>query len=83
MDRCIMATTNERVSILETKVDSIKEDLGVLRQENRDDHNKVMDKLDNLRDLKNYVLGFLAFAGVVIAWIATHIDWHALLANAS
>ena len=83
MDGCIMATTNERVSVLETKVDGIKEDLSVLRQENRDDHGAVMAKLDNLRDLKNYVLGFLAFAGVVVAWIATHIDWQALLTNAS
>jgi hypothetical protein len=78
-----MATTNERVSVLETKVDGIRVDIHSMRQENRDDHDKVMSKLDNLRDLKNYVLGFLAFAGVVVAWIATHIDWHALLANAS
>lgn len=77
-----MSTTNERVSVLETKVDGIKEDLTVLRKENRDDHDKVMAKLDNLRDLKNYVLGFLALAGVIAAWIVAHIDWHQVLTNA-
>ena len=73
---------NERVSVLETKVDGIKEDLTVLRHENREDHNKVMQKLDNLRDLKNYLLGFLALAGMIIAWIVAHVDWHSLLTNA-
>ena len=29
-----MSTTNERVSVLETKVDGIKQDLSVLRKEN-------------------------------------------------
>ena len=77
-----MSTTNERVSVLETKVDGIKQDLSVLRKENREDHDKVMAKLDNLRDLKNYVLGFLALAGVIAAWIVTHIDWHQVLTNA-
>jgi hypothetical protein len=76
-----MASTNERVSVLETKVDGIKEDLTVLRKENRDDHNQVMAKLDNLRDLKNYILGFLALAGVIAAWIVAHADWAAILTN--
>jgi len=78
----MMSTTNERVSVLETKVDGIKEDLTILRKENREDHDKVMAKLDNLRDLKNYVLGFLALAGVIAAWIVAHADWSAILTNA-
>lgn len=75
-------TVVERVSVLETKVDSMREDITILRKENRDDHNKVMEKLDNLRDLKNYVLGFLALAGVIVAIIANSIDWHKLLEHA-
>lgn len=66
---------NERVAILETKVDDIKEDLSVLRKENRDDHNLVMAKLDRLNDVKNYWLGGVALVGPVIAFAAAHIDW--------
>ena len=77
-----MATTNERVSVLETKVDGIKEDLSILRKENREDHDRVMNKLDNLMDLKNYVLGVCGLAGVILTWIVTQVDWHELLANA-
>lgn len=77
-----MATTNERVSVLETKVDAMRNDLTVLRKENRDDHAVVMNKLDTLMDLKNYFLGASAVALAVLAWIATQIDWHQLLTNA-
>ena len=78
-----MATTNERVSVLETKVDGIKEDLSILRRENREDHDRVMNKLDNLRDLKNYVLGFLALGGIIVTWIVTQIDWPTVIAHAT
>ena len=77
-----MATTNERVSVLETKVDGIKEDLTVLRKENRDDHAVVMGKLDSLMDLKNYARGAVAVVVVLLGWIVTHVDWHQLLSNA-
>jgi hypothetical protein len=77
-----MPTTNERVSVLETKVDGIKEDLTVLRKENREDHAIVMSKLDSLMNLKNYARGALAVTAVLLGWIVTHIDWHQLLANA-
>ena len=70
-----MATTNERVSILETKVDGIREDLSELRKENRDDHDKVMQKLDRLEGIKNYWLGGIAIIGPMIAYAAAHIDW--------
>jgi len=77
-----MSTTNERVSVLETKVDGIKEDLHILRKENREDHDRVMTKLDTLTDLKNYILGACAVAGVITAWIVTQVDWHTLIAHA-
>jgi hypothetical protein len=77
-----MASTNERVSVLETKVDDIKVDLSILRQENREDHGKVMAKLDNLRDLKNYIMGATAIAAALVGWIATQVDWHFLFNNA-
>jgi hypothetical protein len=70
-----MATTNERVSILETKVDGIREDLGELRKENRQDHDRVMQKLDRLEGIKNYWLGGIAIIGPMIAYAAAHIDW--------
>ena len=65
----------ERVAILETKVDDLKESVTVMREENREDHGKVMAKLDNLRDLKNYILGAAAIAAVLLGWISTQIDW--------
>ena len=74
-----MATTNERVSVLETKVDAMREDITIMRKENRDDHAKVMEKLDNLRDLKNYALGFLALGGVIVSIIAYNVDWHKII----
>jgi hypothetical protein len=73
---------NERVAVLETKMDSMHEDLTVLRRENREDHAVVMNKLDTLMDLKNYVLGASAVALAVLAWIATQVDWQQLLTNA-
>lgn len=73
---------NERVAVLETKVDGIREDLTVLRKENREDHDKVMTKLDNLMDLKNYVLGACALAGVIIVWIVSQVDWPSVITHA-
>ena len=75
MNMATKPNVTERVAILETKVDDIKVDLSILRQENREDHGKVMAKLDNLTDLKNYILGATAVAAVLLGWIATQIDW--------
>ena len=66
----------ERVAVLETKMDDLKESVNIMREENREDHGKVMAKLDNLRDLKNYVLGATAIGAALLGWIATQIDWH-------
>lgn len=76
------STNNERISVLETKVDAIKEDVQEMRKENREDHAVVIERLDKLTDLKNYILGGCAFAGAIITIIATQVDWHSLLAHA-
>jgi hypothetical protein len=73
---------NERVAVLETKMDSMHEDLTVLRRENREDHAVVMNKLDTLMDLKNYILGACALAGIILTWVATQVDWHTVIAHA-
>lgn len=77
-----MPTTNERVSILETKVDGLKEDITTMRKENREDHARVIDRLERLQDLKNYALGFLALLGIILTWIAVNIDWRELITHA-
>ena len=74
-----MATTNERVAILETKVDDLKEDITLMRKENREDHATVIKKLERIESVKNYWLGALALIGPIIAFIVAHIDWKELL----
>ena len=59
----IMATkpnVNERVAILETKLDDIKEDVTIMRKENREDHDKVMTKLEALEGYRNWLMGAVA-----------------------
>ena len=73
-----MATTTERVAILETKVDDIKEDLTQFRKENREDHAKVMGKLETLESKRQYIMGAVAILGPLLVYIATHIDWKRL-----
>lgn len=74
-----MATTNERVAVLETKVDDLKEDITQMRKENREDHAIVIKKLERIESVKNYWLGALALIGPIIAFIIAHIDWKELL----
>ena len=74
-----MATTNERVAVLETKVDDLKEDITQMRKENREDHATVIKKLEQIESVKNYWLGALALIGPIIAFIAANIDWKDLL----
>ena len=69
------SSVNERVAVLETKLDDLKEDVTVMRRENRLDHDKVMEKLDKLEGVKNYWLGGIALVGPIIAFAAAHIDW--------
>ena len=74
-----MATTNERVAVLETKVDELKEDVTQMRKENREDHATVIKKLERIESIKNYWLGALALIGPMIAFIVAHIDWKDIL----
>ena len=74
-----MATTNERVAVLETKVDELKEDVTLMRKENREDHAIVIKKLERIESVKNYWLGALALIGPLVAFIVAHIDWKDLL----
>ena len=69
-----MATTNERVAVLETKVDELKEDVTLMRKENREDHATVIKKLEDLQNWKNYWLGAVALLGPIIAFALAHID---------
>lgn len=74
-----MATQNERIAVLETKVDDLKEDITQMRKENREDHATVIKKLERIESVKNYWLGALALIGPIIAFIIAHIDWKELL----
>jgi hypothetical protein len=74
-----MATTNERVAVLETKVDDLKEDITLMRKENREDHATVIKKLERIESVKNYWLGALALIGPIVAFIVANIDWKDLL----
>lgn len=74
-----MATTNERVAVLETKVDDLKADITQMRLENREDHARVIKKLERIESVKNYWLGALALIGPVIAYVLANIDWKDIL----
>ena len=67
-----MATTNERVSILETKVDDLKQDVAIMRKENREDHGQVIAKLERLEGYRNWLLGACAVLSPVLILIANH-----------
>lgn len=73
-----MATTNERVAVLETKVDDLKEDVTLMRKENKEDHGKVIAKLELLEGKKQYLMGAIAVVGPLLMYIATNIDWKKL-----
>ena len=73
-----MATTNERVAVLETKVDELKDDVTMMRKENKEDHGKVIAKLERLEGNRQYILGAIAILGPLLMYIATHIDWKRL-----
>lgn len=68
-------STPERVAVLETKVDEIRDDIRVMRDENRRDHAVVIEQIAQLRDWRNWLLGATAVLGPVLVYIATHIDW--------
>jgi len=45
-----MPTTNERVAVLETKMDGVTEKIDEVRQNIIDSHNKLIDQLDHVRE---------------------------------
>jgi len=45
-----MPTTNERVAVLETKMDGVTEKIDEVKQNIIDSHNKLIDQLDHVRE---------------------------------
>jgi putative methionine-R-sulfoxide reductase with GAF domain len=45
-----MPTTNERVAVLETKMDGVTEKIDDLRDTLTESHNKLIDQLDHVRE---------------------------------
>lgn len=65
-----MASTNERVAVLETKVDDLKQDVTQMRKENRDDHATVISKLERLEGYRNWFMGATAIVTPVLIILA-------------
>jgi hypothetical protein len=89
-----MATTNERVAILETKVDELKDTVKSndleLKQELKkmydascSQHAKLSDDIDDLKTFRNSTMAKIATAAVIlgpiIGYLANHIDWATVL----
>jgi hypothetical protein len=62
----------ERVAVLETKLDDVKEDIGIMRRENREDHATVIRKLESLEGYRNWLMGAVAIVSPVLILIANH-----------
>lgn len=67
-----MPTTNERVSVLETKVDDLKQDVSIMRKENREDHATVIRKLENLEGYRNWLMGAVAVLSPALIVVANY-----------
>ena len=63
---------NERVAVLETKLDDVKEDVSMMRKENREDHAAVIRKLESLEGYRNWLMGAVAIVSPVLILIANH-----------
>ena len=89
-----MATTNERVAILETKVDELKDTVKSndleLKQELKkmydascSQHVKLSEDIDDLKTFRNSTMAKIATAAVIlgpiIGYLANHIDWATVL----
>ena len=88
-----MASTNERVAVLETKVDSLKEtlteshnklidQLDHVREENSKEHAKVMQMLDELMLFKNKWIWIGGAALTIISLVFGHLETIVKLADA-
>lgn len=69
----------ERIAVLETKVDELKDDFTLMRKENREDHARVIDKLEKIEGKKQWLLGAIAVLGPILMYVATHVNWGILL----
>jgi hypothetical protein len=78
-----MATTNERVAVLETKVDELKETVKVndleLKQELKkmydascSQHEKLSDDIDDLKSYRNWLLGACAVLSPALIIAVNH-----------
>jgi hypothetical protein len=67
-----MPTTNERVAILETKLDDVKEDVTMMRKENKEDHARVISKLEALEGYRNWLMGAVAIVSPALIIAANH-----------
>jgi hypothetical protein len=89
-----MASTNERVAILETKVDELKDTVKSndleLKQELKkmydascSQHAKLSEDIDDLKTFRNSTMAKIATAAVIlgpiIGYLANHIDWATVL----
>ena len=92
-----MASTNERVAVLEIKVDELKETVKVNDVELKQELKKMYDAscaqhaslgkdLNELKSFRDNWLARLAGAGFIlgpiVGWIISTVDWTTLLNNA-
>ena len=88
------ATTNERVSVLETKVDDLRQtvkdndtelkaELKKMYDASCSQHAKLSEDIDSLKSFRNSVLARIATAAVILGpilgYLANHIDWQSVL----
>lgn len=89
-----MASTNERVAVLETKVDELKEtvrandtelkeQLKTMYEASCSQHAKLSTDIEDLKSFRNSVLARVATAALILGpiagYLANHIDWSSIL----
>jgi peptidoglycan hydrolase CwlO-like protein len=89
-----MASTNERVAVLETKVDELKEtvrandaelkeQLKTMYEASCSQHAKLSTDIEDLKSFRNSVLARVATAALILGpiagYLANHIDWSSVL----
>lgn len=89
-----MASTNERVAILETKVDELKDtvknndmelkaQLKTMYDASCSQHAKLSQDIEDLKSFRNSWLARVATAamilGPILGYLGSHVDWAAIL----
>jgi hypothetical protein len=89
-----MPTQNERIAILETKVDDLKDtvknndtelkaELKKMYDASCSQHAKLSQDIDDLKSFRNSWLARIATAGFIlgpiVGYLANHIDWSTIL----